>query len=265
MGRPDLTVVPDLDRELDELYGLPLERFTAARNELAKRLRKAGQKADADRVGALAKPSVSAWALNQLARREPEAVRALLEAGDALVDAQKRALAGRSAGTLDDASGRQREAVRKLVPAAAKLLEDAGHRPSDAIKTRLASSLRAASVDPDGRVLLERGRLQQDVESGGLELLVGLAPARAEPASAPPSPGERRAARVREAREKLESARATEQRLAEEAADAEREAERAAAAAEEAAERARALAADEARARKAVEQAQKALDRVESK
>ena len=59
---------PDLEDEVDRLYGLPLEEFTPARNELAKRLRKDGRKAEAARVGELAKPSLALWTVNQLAR-----------------------------------------------------------------------------------------------------------------------------------------------------------------------------------------------------
>jgi hypothetical protein len=254
--RTDLAVVPDLERELDELYGRPLGEFTAARNELAKRLKKAGQTGEAESVGGLAKPSISAWAVNQLARREPSRVRELLEAGENLVGAQKAALAGAAANRFDDASRRQRDAVRELVAAAVGVLEEAGHRPSDAIRQRIAASLRAASVDPAGRGLLEHGRLEADFESAGLDLLAGLAPPR------PKRSARTDEARLRKARERVETAREEERRLAEEAAEAEEEAERAAAAADEAAARARKLTAESARARQEAERATNELERL---
>ena len=65
---PKLTSVPDVDEELDRLYGLPLEEFTAARDDLSKRVRAAGLRDQADEIKALRKPPVSAWAVNQLAR-----------------------------------------------------------------------------------------------------------------------------------------------------------------------------------------------------
>ncbi|MFL5711221.1 MAG: hypothetical protein ACJ77W_04985, partial [Chloroflexota bacterium] len=77
---PPLAAVPDLDRELDELYGKPLEDFTKARNDLAARLKRAHQAEAADAIRALKKPSLAAWSANQLARREPELVRELLDA-----------------------------------------------------------------------------------------------------------------------------------------------------------------------------------------
>jgi hypothetical protein len=260
--RTDLAVVPDLDRELDELYGLPLGEFTAARNELAKRLEKAGQKHEAESVRGLAKPSISAWAVNQLARREADRVRELSEAGEELVAAQKAALAGKGAAGFDEASRRQRDAVRTLLPAAIGVLEGAGHRPSDAVKERIASSLRAASVDPDGRRLLAHGRLEEDFESAGLGLLAGFAPAPGKRAAAPKRSDE---ARLRKAREHLEAAREEERRLTEAAAEAEREADRAAKAAEKAAERARELAENAARAHEATEEAEQALARLQEK
>ena len=59
-----------LDREIDRLYALPLDEFTARRNELAKRLKKEGEGEAADEVASLVKPSVPAWTINQLARRQ---------------------------------------------------------------------------------------------------------------------------------------------------------------------------------------------------
>jgi hypothetical protein len=263
VARADLTLVPDLDRELGELYGRDLGEFTAARNELAKRLKKAGQNEEAESVAALAKPSISAWAVNQLARRDPDRVRALLEAGAELVDAQKNALAGK-AGRFDAASRRHRQTIRALLPVASAALEAAGHRPSDAVKERIASSLRAASLDPEGRRLLESGRLEADFESAGLGLLAAIAP-ESLPAKRRGGADTQRESRVREARASLEAAQEEERRLASEAGEAERKAEEAAAAAAETAEQARSLNREVARAKKAVEQAEKALERLTSR
>ena len=61
--------MPDaVEQAADLLYGLPLDEFTPARNAAAKELRDQGLKAEADAVKALAKPSVAAWAVNQLTR-----------------------------------------------------------------------------------------------------------------------------------------------------------------------------------------------------
>jgi hypothetical protein len=76
------------------LYRLPLAEFVAARDQLARQLRAAGDREAALRVAALRRPSVSAWAANQLAQAVPHAMAELLEVGAALRQAQQDALAG---------------------------------------------------------------------------------------------------------------------------------------------------------------------------
>ena len=46
----------------DRLYALPLEEFTAARNQAERELRQAGEREQADQVKALRKPSAAAGA-----------------------------------------------------------------------------------------------------------------------------------------------------------------------------------------------------------
>src|SRR5207302_2540726 len=77
---PRLAVVPELESELDDLFARPLSEFTTARNELSRRLKKAGQEEAATRVQALKKPSVPVWAVNQLARRHQDEVKELVDA-----------------------------------------------------------------------------------------------------------------------------------------------------------------------------------------
>ena len=161
---PPLAAVPDLERELDDLYGRPLEEFTQARNDLAARLKRAHQTEAADAIKALKKPSLAAWSANQLARQEPKLVRELLDAASALRETQQRSLAGNaSAGDVTAAAAREREAVQALVSAAHGL-------PGRATATtleRLGQTLRAAGVSDVGRELLERGRLTEELHAVG--------------------------------------------------------------------------------------------------
>src|SRR4051794_28713740 len=76
-----------LEQQLDELYAAPLDAFTRTRDALARELAK-DDRARAEAVRKLKRPSVAAWALNQVARREPAAVRRFLERAKALHDAQ---------------------------------------------------------------------------------------------------------------------------------------------------------------------------------
>ena len=86
--------------ETDELYALPREEFTAARDALAKRLRADKRREEADAVKQLRRPSVAAWAINQAVRRDPDALRELLAAGEALRAAHESLMAG--AGDAED-------------------------------------------------------------------------------------------------------------------------------------------------------------------
>jgi hypothetical protein len=236
-----LAVVPELDRELDDLFARPLSEFTAARNELERRLRRAGQAEAADQVQALKKPSVPLWAANQVARRHPEEVRRLAEAGERLRKAQTAAFRGGDRGAVRGATASERDAIRSLTRLAHELLNHEGRPPTRAVTDRLGSLLRTAAVDPEATRLLVRGRLTEEIEPTGFDALAGMpVPKRAAPKAAGRSDAgdRRRQERVRRLRERRDQLQAK-------AAEAERQAEaaeRAAHKAREAAERARARA-----------------------
>ena len=80
--------------ELDALYGLAPEEFVAARDALARRLRKEGRREEAAEVAARRRPSAAAWALNQVARQAPAVVEAALAAGRALRERGRRGAGG---------------------------------------------------------------------------------------------------------------------------------------------------------------------------
>ena len=77
-------------------------------------------------VKALAKPSLSAWTVNQLARREPMQVRALMTAGERLREAQSELLGGGDPVELQAALRRQRDVIEALIESAERVLESAG-------------------------------------------------------------------------------------------------------------------------------------------
>ncbi|HZN16298.1 MAG TPA: hypothetical protein VFB78_18670 [Acidimicrobiales bacterium] len=144
-----------------DLFALPLEEFTAARNALAKELTAAGDKAGAAQVKALKKPSRAAWVLNQLAREHPGDVSDLREAGGRLRAAQDAALRG-DASTMRDAN----RAVADLVES---LAERAGS-VTTAVRDAIVSTLRAAAVDEAAGELLARGTLVAEVDPTGFGL-----------------------------------------------------------------------------------------------
>ena len=177
MPKP-LAVVPELEAELDSLYAAPPADFTSARNDLAQRLKQAGQVEAAAAVKQLRKPTVPLWAVNQLARRHPEEVRALLDAGERLRVAQQAALRGESE-ELRTATAEERKILQGLTQRGAELLRETGH---SADPKRIADTLRAAAVDESGRKLLQLGRLSEELEASGFGGFAGMEmPARSKP------------------------------------------------------------------------------------
>jgi hypothetical protein len=160
-------VPANVEKAIDDLYGKPLDKFTPARDALVRELRKAGDKAAADEVKRLRKPTVSAWAINQLARKERMRIRSLLVAGEKLRKAHAELLGGGRPAEVRQASDAERKAIDHLVSSAATILSQAGHSASESALERVATTLRAAAVDEDGRAALERGRLTRDLDPTG--------------------------------------------------------------------------------------------------
>lgn len=161
-----------LNDDVDELYKLPLAEFTGARNALSARLKQRGQANDANLVRSLAKPPVSAWAVNQLYWDHRKEFDSLLAAGKRF---HKASLAGKTA-DLRAALDARREALSHLADLATSLLTEAGHNPSlDTIRriTTTLEAISAQSPNADGPTL---GRLSQDVDPPGFELLASFMP-----------------------------------------------------------------------------------------
>jgi hypothetical protein len=223
--------------DIDDLFALPLDEFTAARNALAKRLKQEGDADAAEQVRGLAKPSVAAWAVNQLARRDPEAVRSLLNVAARLRNAQERSLKGeRAADELRAAQAEEREVIRQLTRGAEQVLHEAERPASGTTLERVASLLRAAAVAEPGRTTLREGRLSGDVEVSGFDAFAGLElPAKRGKRSTPA--GDDLAERRRQKREAEQRRKQLEKRVREltsRAETAERDAQRARKTADEA-------------------------------
>jgi hypothetical protein len=216
-----------LVRETQKLYGLPLSQFTAARNARAKTLRKSDPELAAA-VAALPKPSVSAGALNELVHEDPSEVRALVQSGKRLRQAQEAAVSGKKGADLNEAIKEHRVALDRVQ-------RDLRRRKLSATTIdRATQTLRVASLDPELWPLLERGLLHEDLTSSGFGIDPGLLPAtpkqraapkeanktRAAPKEAKPKPNKRAEERRRRAQRTLAEA---EQALE----DARRRAERA--------------------------------------
>jgi hypothetical protein len=205
-----------LQTELERLFALPPGAFTAARNQLADRLRHEGRRAAAAEVRALSRPTPSSWVVGRLMRLEPKRFQALLAAGRQAREAQRQTLAAR--GTAASAAALR---LRQSLQEARRLIEElrqrglemlaAGGGASAAVAERLAANLQALAFVGDAAQAIARGWLGHDLEAPGFELLAGLqaaagreeasrgaagrvslaAPGSPAPRPAPPSPASR--------------------------------------------------------------------------
>ena len=197
-----MRVLATLEREIDRLYALPLDEFTSERNALVRRLKNDGDKDAAEQVATLVKPGVPVWTINQLARQDKTAMRALLDAAAKLKKAQERALSGGGADALRDAQSAERDAVRDLVQKAAGILEEAGRPASRAVLERIRSTLGAAALAEPTRAALKAGRLTDEVELSGFDVLAGIDPAPKGRAQPKDELAERRRKKVERERER---------------------------------------------------------------
>jgi hypothetical protein len=171
-----------------DLYGLPLEEFTSARNELARELKRAGKKEAADELGALRKPTRSTWAVNQVARRRPQETRALVKAGDELRKAQRAVVGGRGPEVLTEAQRAHRHALEELTETIREVLGEGEHAPATSAVTQAVQTLRAASIDKEASKDLVRGTLAGEVEQSGFGPLLAAVPSRPRKARAAAKP-----------------------------------------------------------------------------
>ena len=247
-----------LDTEIQRLYGLPFGEFTAARNALAKELKKQGDKEGSEEVAALPKPSVSAWAVNHLFTTHSEDMEELLASGERARKALRSILSGGDPGALRDAIQEARDLANELRDRAVEAVAQETRKPGPDIVERIATNLQSLAFSPAAEPVIERGWMDVDLPPPGFEVLAGLQlaglPKKAPKAAPAPSKKPPAAPKVdREAeRKKREEAAAKERQEKEQAREREKLA-RAKAEREEAAGRADFL-------RRKAEQAEKAAE-----
>lgn len=133
-----------LDEQIDHLYRLPLEEFTAARNALAR------ESGDAT-VKKLEKPVLAAWAVNQLYWHERKLFDEVIKTSGQVRTAHQQMLGGKAA-DIKAAEVFHAEAMRKAKDAIRKIIEAAGNAASDAVMTPVTETLDALpTTDTPGR------------------------------------------------------------------------------------------------------------------
>ncbi len=195
-----------IEAEIDGLYQVEHREFVACRNGLAQRLRTAGRAGLADRVRGLPKPSVSAWAVNQLWWRHQSSFDRLLRAGAELVVLQQRGVSTAGQSANED----RRRAIAELLGLARELLDRAGHTTSMSTLRKVTISLEASAAWAGSLRGPGAGRLHTELAPPGFGEVVGLAPS-SDPTTPAAEPRESRRARARARLEqaRLEQARAT--------------------------------------------------------
>jgi hypothetical protein len=166
-------------KSIAALFEVPLEDFVGARNALAKELRAAGKEDEAKRVAGLRKPPKALWLVNQLGRRAPIPLQALIAATRKIREAQEKGLSGDE---VREGMRAQRAALAALTAAAR----------DPASERRIHDTLQAAAMsEPDA---LREGRLLQELQPAGFGALLG---ADVQPLRVPSKP---HAAKVAEAK-----------------------------------------------------------------
>ncbi|HUR78866.1 MAG TPA: hypothetical protein VMZ22_13035 [Acidimicrobiales bacterium] len=186
---------------VDDLYEGDLEDFVKRRDDLARQLKQDGAKDVAAMVKQMRKPTTVMWAVNQVARRNREAVDDLVRAAGEVRSAQARAVQGKDSGSLRTSTNDWRNRVRALAADVAKV---AGEQYRD----DAAATLEAASTSEELAAVLKAGRLITPLSPSGFGL-DGMPEPEARPAVARDNPREEKPPRnerlVKEAQERLDA------------------------------------------------------------
>jgi hypothetical protein len=184
----------------DELYGLPLQEFTAARDAAVSEARRQGDRSLTQSVKALRKPSVAAWLANMLVRERGAEIERLIGLGETL----------RSSRHLDGdqiraATKQKLASVRKLLRHAEATAGGKDQPVSQAVLLELEVTLDAAFSDPVSAASLRTGQLTGTLHYSGLGFGSDRAPTSA-PSRLPGSESQAPASTTTKARKELEEA-----------------------------------------------------------
>lgn len=185
-----------LESQIDDLYKLPLDEFTKARNALAKTLSGGDKKA----VASLVKPSVAMWIVNQLYWQDAATYKALVDASEKLRAAHRAALNGKIVDTRKP-DELHRTTLEKALAKAIAIAQKKGATVTDPVRDAVRRTLAAVPTDEPP------GRLTREPPPVGFSLLTGIKPRAVEPQRARAQEEKRRKAEEAKARQEEEKAR----------------------------------------------------------
>ena len=146
----------------DELYALPLGDFTPARDARAKELKGTDLAAP---VKALKKPSLAAWVVNLLVRRDAAQAAQVLDLGAAL----REAAAGMEGAELRSLTRQRRQLTAAVTTGARSLAAAEGVRVTQAVADQVESTLTAAMLDARCAEAVRSGLLVAALSSTGVD------------------------------------------------------------------------------------------------
>ena len=207
------------EEPIQALYALPLDGFTKARNALARSLKDEGHAKEAEVVKGLPKPSVAAWAVNQLARIHEREIEHLLSL-------RERLRAAPSPDEIRTISAERHQLISDLTEKAREVLEGSGNTASAQTLSKVSGTLYGGASDEE-RSALRNGTLSRELQATGFEDLGELDWSLGPDASGgPPSKRAEKASREKEVLEaELEEAERAVARLEREARQTARAAE----------------------------------------
>jgi hypothetical protein len=167
--------VINLDRELDRLFQAPFAEFVGTRNGVATMLKKAGRVDESTRVRGLAKPSYTAWLVNQLYWNARDVLEAFLKASDRVRAAEQTLLEGRKAAGHAELASARAAALEQLMSRASTRAAEEGTPLSPALGERLKTTLEAIGAFGSAEARHARGRLQEDLDPPGFAAFAALA------------------------------------------------------------------------------------------
>jgi len=156
--------VDELTAVADRLYATSSDAFTDARNAAA---RETDDKALAARIKKLKKPSVAAWAINLLVRRESGQIDSVLDLAESL-RAAAQALDGDELRAL---TRQRRQLTTALASSARSLAHEAGVRLTGPVVEQVEGMLTAAMLDPVAARVVRTGRVLTAFTSTGVSEL----------------------------------------------------------------------------------------------
>lgn len=152
-----------LAEALRAVYGASPTDFMAVRKDRAARAKADGDAAGAKAIGALRKPSMAAWAVNLLAREEPDLVEELVALGVRMRGAQGRL----DTATLTSLRPERDRVVAEVVAAATAVVADAGRALSPSAQDDVRGTVIAALADEDASAAVTSGQLTRALSYSG--------------------------------------------------------------------------------------------------